>query len=124
MIDSLPFALAAAADHAGHLSMPANGTAWGIVGALLIAGLAGGAAHCAGMCGPFVLAQTAGRLAAVPVEKFGRLTRLGGALLLPYHAGRMVTYAGLGAVGSALAGSLVVGALGLLACMSGLVPTL
>jgi sulfite exporter TauE/SafE len=106
MSDALPFALAAAADHAGHVSMAGGGTAWALVGALLIAGLAGGAAHCAGMCGPFVLAQTAGRLAAVPVERFGRLTRLRGALLLPYHAGRMATYAGLGAAGSALAGGL------------------
>jgi sulfite exporter TauE/SafE len=106
MTDALPFALAAAADHAGHLSGVAGGPAWGIVGALLVAGLAGGAAHCAGMCGPFVLAQTAGRLATVPIEKFGRLTRLGGALLLPYHLGRMATYAGLGAAGSALAGGL------------------
>ena len=106
MTDALPFALAAAADHAAHLSLAGGGASWGIVGTLLIAGLAGGAAHCAGMCGPFVLAQAAGRLAAMPVERFGRLTRLGGALLLPYHAGRMATYAGLGAAGSALAGGL------------------
>ncbi|MFN8928129.1 MAG: sulfite exporter TauE/SafE family protein, partial [Rhodospirillales bacterium] len=29
---------------------------------LLLAGLVGGATHCAGMCGPFVLAQVGARL--------------------------------------------------------------
>jgi uncharacterized protein len=77
-----------------------------LIGALFLAGLAGGAAHCAGMCGPFVLAQTAGRLAAVPVERFSRVTRLSGALLLPYHLGRATTYAGLGALGAAVAGGI------------------
>jgi sulfite exporter TauE/SafE len=96
--------LAAVHLHSAAMAEPA--AAGALIGALFLAGLAGGAAHCAGMCGPFVLAQTAGRLAAVPVERFGRLTRLGGALLLPYHLGRATTYAGLGAVGAALAGGI------------------
>jgi hypothetical protein len=107
MTHGFPIALAAStADHASHAAIAAPATAETLIAALLLAGLAGGAVHCAGMCGPFVLAQTAGRLATVPVERFGRLTRLGGALLLPYHLGRMTTYAGLGALGGALAGSL------------------
>ena len=106
MRESVPATLSALAEHAGHLAPGVSPAPAALVGALLLAGLAGGAAHCAGMCGPFVLAQTAGRLAAVPAERFGPLTRLGGALLLPYHLGRMTTYAGLGALGAALAGSL------------------
>src|SRR5512145_2116481 len=107
MTHGFSIALAAStADHASHAAIAAPATAETLIAALFLAGLAGGAAHCAGMCGPFVLAQTAGRLAAVPVERFGRLTRLGGALLLPYHLGRATTYAGLGAVGAGLAGGI------------------
>ena len=50
---------------------------------LFLAGLVGGVTHCAGMCGPFVLAQTGQE------QNIGRLRD---ALLLPYHAGRMTTY--------------------------------
>lgn len=60
--------------------------------ALLIAGLAGGAMHCAPMCGPFVMAQLERRLAGDP----GADRRLA-ALLLPYHLGRAATYSVLGA---------------------------
>ncbi|HXV23493.1 MAG TPA: sulfite exporter TauE/SafE family protein [Alphaproteobacteria bacterium] len=104
MDELLPVALAA--DHAAHLPISTIETAGALVGALFVAGLAGGAAHCAGMCGPFVLAQAAGRLASVPAERFGPLTRLRGALLLPYHLGRTVTYAALGAIGATLVGGL------------------
>ncbi len=34
------------------------GGLWAVMGALFLAGLAGGASHCAAMCGPFVLAQS------------------------------------------------------------------
>lgn len=105
MTSALPLALATV-DHAGHLPLTVGATAGALAGALFLAGLAGGAAHCAGMCGPFVLAQSVGRLAAVPAERFGRLTRLRGALLLPYHLGRASTYAVLGAAGATLAGGL------------------
>jgi hypothetical protein len=57
--------------------------------ALFMAGLVGSAGHCAGMCGPFVLAQ---------VEARGQLHRLAGATLLPYHLGRSTTYIALGAL--------------------------
>jgi hypothetical protein len=67
-------------------------------GALFLAGLAGGASHCATMCGPFVLAQ----IAAGGSLGGGRLARLSGALLLPYHLGRGLGYAGLGAAAGGL----------------------
>ncbi len=85
-----------------------------LLGTLFLAGLAGGVTHCAGMCGPFVLAQSsalADRTAGGPL-----LRRLAGAALLPYQAGRLLGYATLGA----LAG----GSAGLLMLASGLRPVL
>ncbi len=55
----------------------------GLAISLFLAGLVGGFTHCAGMCAPFVLAQT------------GDLKKLGNALLIPYHLGRMTTYVAL-----------------------------
>lgn len=73
-----------------------------LVSALFLAGLAGGVTHCAGMCAPFVLAQAAA--GAERAGGAGMLTRLAGAALLPYHAGRMLGYAALGALAGAGAG--------------------
>lgn len=53
---------------------------------LFLAGLTGSIAHCLPMCGPFVLMQ----IAAPGQSRWARL-------LLPYHAGRLTTYALLGA---------------------------
>lgn len=72
--------------------------------ALATAGLVGGGTHCAGMCGPFVLTQTAARLEQVPAARMTEFHRLAGAAALPYHAGRATTYAGLGAAAAAVAG--------------------
>lgn len=79
-----------------------------LAGALFLAGLAGGATHCAGMCGPFVLAQVAAR--ADGARSGGSLRRLGGAALVPYHAGRLLGYALLGAVAGGAAGLLAAAA--------------
>ena len=70
--------------------------------ALFVMGLAGGATHCSGMCAPFVLAQSAA-VAGGPSGGRG-LRRLSGAALLPYHLGRMLGYAVLGAVTGGTAG--------------------
>jgi len=64
--------------------------------ALFLAGLAGSAVHCLGMCGPFVLGQVAGR-AEIVAGGYGELQRLKQGALLPYHLGRVTTYAALGA---------------------------
>jgi sulfite exporter TauE/SafE len=69
----------------------------GIVPALFATGLVGGFAHCAGMCGPFVLAQTAARAGEGPT-----LQRLGAGLLPAYHLGRLTTYTALGALAGGL----------------------
>lgn len=70
--------------------------------ALFLAGLAGGVTHCAGMCAPFVLAQ-AGALADRGAGG-GLVARLSGAALVPYHLGRMLGYATLGALAGGTAG--------------------
>lgn len=62
---------------------------------MALAGLVGGFTHCAGMCGPFVLAQTSAR-------QTGAWKRLRGGALIPYHMGRMTTYVGLGVIISAI----------------------
>ena len=54
--------------------------------------------HCVGMCGPFVMAQVVGDTRQRPTAAYGEWQRLAGAALLPYHLGRLTTYAALGAV--------------------------
>ena len=72
--------------------------------ALFLAGLAGGALHCAGMCGPFVLGQVMAATDATPLSGYGEWRRASGAALVPYHLGRATTYTALGAIaGSATA---------------------
>ncbi len=73
---------------------------------LFLAGLAGGGAHCIGMCGPFVLTQVTARLEYVPVASMSEFSRLTGAALMPYHFGRMTSYAGLGAIAALLSGGI------------------
>lgn len=68
---------------------------------LLLAGAAGSVLHCAPMCGPFVLGQVSDRLARIPAALLCEQARLSSALLLPYHAGRLTTYAALGALAAA-----------------------
>ena len=58
-------------------------TSYGLFLSLFLVGLVGGFTHCAGMCSPFVLAQTASNV---------ELKRLSDSLLIPYHLGRMTTY--------------------------------
>lgn len=70
----------------------------GLLSSLFLTGLLGSASHCAGMCGPFVLSQVAGRLERIPVERMTEWRRLAGAALLPYHLGRATTYTMLGAI--------------------------
>lgn len=85
-------------------ALGAGGTA-ALAASLFVAGLAGGATHCAGMCGPFVIAQVTSGLAARP-----SLSRLSAGALVPYHLGRLATYTGLGAAAGLVSGVVVHGA--------------
>jgi hypothetical protein len=74
-----------------------------LMAALFAAGLAAGVTHCAGMCAPFVLAQAAAN--ADRARAGGTLQRLAGAALLPYHLGRCLGYAVLGAAAAGVMGA-------------------
>ena len=67
----------------------------GLMASLFTAGALGGFTHCAGMCGPFVMAQVRSPATG---EKIMTLQRLRHAALLPYHLGRMTTYVALAAL--------------------------
>lgn len=84
-------------------SMP---TAGGIVAGLLLAGLAGSPMHCVPMCGGFVLGQVADRMARLPAAQLCEWRRIGAGMVLPYHLGRLTTYAGLGLLAGAGGGAL------------------
>lgn len=78
----------------------------GLLTSLFLAGLLGSVTHCVGMCGPFVLGQTAARLQALPASEMREFHRLAGAALVPYHLGRATTYAALGGIAASLAGAI------------------
>lgn len=86
-----------------HTAIDADG---GLMVSLLLTGLVGGFTHCAGMCGPFALSQMAERMKTCPVHRMREWQRLSTALLIPYHLGRLTTYALLGAGAALLAGSI------------------
>ncbi|KZD05830.1 sulfite exporter TauE/SafE family protein [Oceanibaculum pacificum] len=79
----------------------------GLLTGLFLVGLVGSASHCVGMCGPFVLQQAALRGEKVPAHDMTELHRLTGVLLIPYHLGRIATYAALGALAGGLFGSVI-----------------
>ncbi|SKA09604.1 hypothetical protein SAMN02745126_03474 [Enhydrobacter aerosaccus] len=81
--------------HDGLVSLTAQPAGLSI--SLFLAGLAGSALHCVGMCGPFVLGQVAADVERIGTG-YGEWRRLAGAALLPYHLGRVTTYTGLGAL--------------------------
>jgi len=64
--------------------------------AVFLMGLVGGATHCLGMCGPFVLTRAL-RVAAA-LEIGSAWSRVQAALLPGYHLGRALTYAAFGMI--------------------------
>lgn len=78
----------------------------GLLLALFMAGFAGGATHCIGMCGPFVISQVQGRLEAISAQDMSELRRLTGGALVPYHFGRGTTYLAMGGVAALVSGQL------------------
>ena len=63
---------------------------------LISLGFFGGFTHCIGMCGPFVLAQVSNNLQKTSLDNFSDFQRLKKLALLPYHLGRISTYALIG----------------------------
>jgi len=78
----------------------------GLLLGLFLAGTAGSTMHCVPMCGGFVLGQVADRMARLPSVRLCEWQRVRRGALLPYHLGRLTTYAGLGALGAAATGRL------------------
>lgn len=78
----------------------------GLLLGLFLAGAAGSTMHCVPMCGGFVLGQVADRIARLPAARMCEWRRVGSGALLPYHLGRLTTYAALGAIGAAAASQL------------------
>src|SRR6202008_1336613 len=70
----------------------------GLLLGLFVAGAAGSVVHCGPMCGVFVLGQVSGRMVRLPPERMCERQRIGNGLLVPYHLGRLTTYAGIGAL--------------------------
>lgn len=93
----MPFHLTGAAPPVAAFAAWCGAPPHAISSVLFLTGLVGGLAHCGPMCGPFVLAQTAAAPAGTRV-----LGRLAGGLLVPYHLGRLTSYAGLGAFAAAI----------------------
>jgi uncharacterized protein len=91
-VDPLLIQLAALGAHC-QTAIGENGP---LIGGLFLAGFVGSASHCAGMCGPLVLAQVGAR--AEESGPVAGLRRLIGFALLPYHLGRGTTYILLGAL--------------------------
>jgi sulfite exporter TauE/SafE len=74
-----------------HCSAVSESSLFGIAAALASVGLVGSFAHCAPMCGPFVLMQ-------LPDNRGLAVGRRAAGLLPAYQLGRMTTYVALGAV--------------------------
>jgi hypothetical protein len=86
---------------------------WGVLSGLFLTGLVGSLAHCSGMCGPFVLSQVGARMEHLPLDKMSEWRRATGAILLPYHLGRMTTYCVLGTLAAGALGHLAGGGVAL-----------
>ena len=79
------------------LCSPDGAIRGGLLVGLFLAGAAGSVMHCGPMCGVFVLGQVSDRMARIPASHMCELDRIRNGLLLPYHLGRLTTYAILGA---------------------------
>ena len=82
----------------GTLCTPDTALQGGMLFGLFAAGAAGSVVHCGPMCGIFVLGQMSERMARLPPERLFEWQRIGNGLLLPYHLGRLTTYATVGAL--------------------------
>jgi uncharacterized protein len=82
------------------------GWSGGLLLGLFVAGSVGSTMHCVPMCGGFVLGQVADGMARLPAARLCEWRRVSRGALLPYHLGRLTTYAGLGALAGTATGAL------------------
>jgi sulfite exporter TauE/SafE len=99
--DPLAFLVSHCTPVVQHVLQSGPRTAASLLGMFLL-GAVGSVTHCGAMCGPLVIGQVTERLAAVPAPMLCEAHRLRSGLLLPYHAGRLLTYAALGAASGAV----------------------
>jgi uncharacterized protein len=78
----------------------------GLLLGLFLAGAAGSTMHCVPMCGGFVLGQVADGMTRLPAGRLCEWQRITRGALLPYHLGRLTTYAVLGALAGTTLGRL------------------
>ena len=78
----------------------------GMLLGLFLAGAAGSTMHCVPMCGGFVLGQVADGMARTHAARLCEWRRITNGALLPYHLGRLTTYACLGGLAGLGAGQL------------------
>ncbi len=71
--------------------------------AMFTAGLVGGFSHCTGMCSPFSIGFATKNYQKIEPKKLNEWNRAKASLVLPYHLGRITTYAFLGAVSAYIA---------------------
>ncbi|HET6184298.1 MAG TPA: sulfite exporter TauE/SafE family protein [Acetobacteraceae bacterium] len=81
----------------------------GLLVGLFLAGATGSTMHCVPMCGGFVLGQVADSLTRLPAARLCEWQRVRAGLLLPYHLGRLTTYAALGALAASATAALLHG---------------
>jgi sulfite exporter TauE/SafE len=94
--------------HSCHSEILLVATNYPIIISLFLTGLVGSFTHCVGMCGPIVMSQVGTNMAFIPANKMNNWHRISGGALLPYHLGRMTTYAFLGVMASIFMNFLVI----------------
>lgn len=60
---------------------------------LFFMGLAGGFSHCTTMCSPFVFMQITNNLSKIAINDYNQIVKIKNVALIPYHLGRITTYA-------------------------------
>ncbi len=94
-------------DYLVQNSFITDGDFLALVTVLFVGGLLGSFTHCAGMCGPFIIAQKPA--SSKSDVSFSRAT---GWSLLPYHLGRMTTYTLMGGLAAYFSGHVMRGTVG------------
>lgn len=77
-----------------------------LIFSLISIGFFGGFTHCITMCGPFVISQVSANLSKTKLQDYRGFTKITNLALIPYHLGRLTTYATIGLITNLLSNSL------------------